>query len=297
MDEALSEFRGSDAACWDEWAAMMAEAEPARPGEATAEPARAGEAGPGLVSSKTSDTHRENSGSPAASADRKTCTLERNPARLKRMQRTVRESSRLLQEEIQHGGFRYWAVFLTLTYAPDQDWEPGHVSAFMKTLREHLRRRKIRARYVWVMELMKNGKPHYHVVVWLPRGHKLPKPDDAGWWPWGSTNIQAARSPVGYLSKYASKGAPELDDPYKPQIPPGARLSGNGGLSKAARQVRSWRLCPAWVRELFTVEDRPVRAPGGGWLSRATGHWEPPRWRIKECAVDWSWITFEEIGA
>ena len=251
-------------------------------------------AAPGLVSSKTSVTRHENSDLPEPSPT--TVVLERVPARMKRMRATVTQSAELLQGEAMHGGFRTWAVFVTLTYAPEHEWQPGQVTEFIRSVREYLRRQGIRARYVWVIELTKHGRPHYHVLFFLPRGKKLPKPDLRGWWPWGMSNIQPARKPVGYLVKYASKGVPAMDDPAMPAIPKGARLSGNGGLSVQARQVRSWRLAPAWVRELFTVEDRPVRAPGGGWLSRVTGHWEPPRWRIKARAADWSWIEFERVG-
>lgn len=251
---------------------------PRDPGGEAPRGASGAAAAPGLVSSKTS------------------VTLERNPTRIKRMQKTVRESSRLHQEEVAASGLRFWAVFLTFTYAPDATWEPGHMTAYVRAVRAYLGRLGLACRYVWVMELHKSGRPHYHAVFWLPRGQRLPKPDQVGWWPYGSTKIELARSPVGYLAKYASKGVPEMGaDDHRPAIPKGARLSGNGGLSKAARMVRSWRLCPAWVREIFSVEDRPIRAPGGGWLSRLTGDFEPSRWAIVDRAPDWSWIRFEPV--
>lgn len=266
-------------------------ADPLRPGSDSAGGAAVP---PGLVSSKTSDTRNEDNGLSAPSAV-KAVVMERIPARLKRMRKMVSQSAELLQGEAGQGGFRWWAVLVTLTYAADQDWQSGQVTGFIKSVREYLRRKRIPARYVWVIELTKNGRPHYHVLFFLPHGRRLPKPDLRGWWPYGMTKIEKAFSPVGYLVKYASKGVPEMDDPAAPAIPKGARLSGNGGLSKAARQLRSWRLAPAWVRELFTVEDRPIRAPGGGWMSRLTGRLEPPQWRIKNRAADWSWIEFERI--
>ena len=60
--------------------------------------------------------------------------------------------------------------------------------------------------YVWVLELTKRGRPHYHVLFWLPRGISMPKADKQGWWRHGMTNTVPARSPVGYLCKYTSKG-------------------------------------------------------------------------------------------
>lgn len=247
-----------------------------------------GAAGPGLVSSETSDTSGHGAAAPG-SENPAGITVYRHDARLKRMQRSVRTAAELHRDEIQDGGFRGWVAMVTLTYAPEIAWEPRHVSAFVKAVRQYLARRGHACRFVWVLELTKRGRPHYHALFWLPYGLTLPKPDRRGWWPHGSTRIELARSPVGYLCKYASKGCAEGD------LPKGARLCGLGGLSVAGRRLRSWRLCPAWVREVFAVEDRPIRAPGGGWLSRLSGAFEPARWRLVERAPDWSWLRFEPV--
>ncbi|HPE81497.1 MAG TPA: hypothetical protein PKZ35_16000 [Gammaproteobacteria bacterium] len=205
---------------------------------------------------------------------------------MKRMKRGVITSARLMREDLERGGFRCRAAMLTLTYCPGAEWDPKQVTALVRLVREYLRRRGHRCRYVWVLETTKVGKPHYHVLFWLPRGVTLPKPDKRGWWPWGSTRIEWVRQAVGYLAKYASKGS---DHPF----PPGARLHGNGGLSAEARAERTWWLAPGWVREVFTVVNRPARAPGGGWVSRETGDWIPSPWRLVDKAADWSWCRFE----
>lgn len=244
-----------------------------------------GAVGPGLVSSKTS------------------VTLHREPARIKRMASTVRTVSQLHQDETGASGYRWWALFLTFTYAPGHDWAPRHMTALIKAVRAFLARQGLPCRYVWVMELHRSGRPHFHAVLWLPKGKRLPKPDLRGWWPWGSTKIELARSPVGYLCKYASKGASVVDAALEEgggAIPKGARLCGSGGLSTAGRLLRSWRLAPAWVREIFdSPEHRPIRAPGGGWLSRLTGEAVPSPWFLAEHAPDWSWCRFErrEVAA
>lgn len=246
-------------------------------------------AGPGLVSLETSVT-RPSEGSGKVPQVSEVVEIDRHEARLKRMRRSVQSAAEILQGEAHSGGRRWKSAMVTLTYAPSAVWEPGQVTGLVQRVRQWLKRRDVPCCFVWVLELTQAGRPHYHILFWLPRGLTLPKPDKQGWWPHGSTRIEWARSPVGYLVKYASKG---IDGG---ELPKGARLSGCGGLSFAGRCVRSWRLCPAWVREVFTVEDRPVRSPGGGWLSRLTGAFEAARWRLVARAPDWSWLRFAPVG-
>jgi hypothetical protein len=248
-----------------------------------------GAAGPGLVSLETSVT-RPSGGSGKPSQVTDVVEIHRHEARLKRMRRSVQSAAEILQDEARSGGRRWKSAMVTLTYRPEVRWEPGQVTAFVQRVRKYLGRRDVPCCFVWVLELTQAGRPHYHVLFWLPRGLTLPKPDKQGWWPHGSTRIEWARSPVGYLVKYASKG---IDGE---ELPKGARLSGCGGLSFSGRCVRSWRLCPAWVREVFSVDDRPVRASGGGWLSRLTGAFEAARWRLVGRALDWSWLRFAPVG-
>jgi hypothetical protein len=220
----------------------------------------------GLVSTSTSDT--------LPSQER---LIDGRAARLHRMRRAVVTSARLHQDGLP-SGFR--AAMITLTYARGQDWHPRQVSFLLQRCRQWLARRRRRLRYAWVLELTKAGRPHFHVVLWLPRSIRLPKPDRAGWWPWGSTRIEWARRAVGYLAKYASKGQ---DTHY----PKGVRIHGAGGFSEAARLERAWWLAPAWVRERCTPEERPQRARGGGWVLRLSGEWFPPRYRVEWVAGGW----------
>lgn len=181
------------------------------------------------------------------------------------MKRGVLTAGRLLQEEAQGRG---WCAMVTLTYKPGSRWHPRHIAEFTKRCRSYLGRRRARARYVWVLETTRAGVPHYHCLVWLPFGIKLPKPDVVGWWPHGLSQIQKARSALGYLAKYLSKGQ---DDP----LPRGSRLHGSGGLTAEGRRCRSWHLLPRYIRSKVTPEDRAKRCPGGGWVSRDTGEWWP----------------------
>lgn len=182
------------------------------------------------------------------------------------MRRGVITSGRLLQAEADP---RDWTAMVTLTYRPGCRWHPGHVSAFVKGCRRYLEARGARARYVWVQELTRAGIPHYHVLFWLPRGIKLPRPDESGLWRHGSSRIERARKPVGYLAKYASKGS--QDD----RLPRGARLHGHGGLTAQGRRCRSWWTLPRYIRQQVTPDDRVTRMARGGWVSRDTGEWWP----------------------
>jgi hypothetical protein len=177
----------------------------------------------------------------------------------------------LIQDEVSQGGKRTRAAFVTLTYRKAEDWKPSHIREFMNTLRKWLKRRSAAARYVWVAELQDRGAVHYHVLVWLPKGLTLPKPDKQGWWKHGLTNIQLARKPVGYMAKYASKCSQKGG-----VFPKGCRLHGNGGVGAGRDELRWWK-CPKWVRERFPLAEQhcPRRCIGGGWISQVTGEFAP----------------------
>ena len=153
---------------------------------------------------------------------------------------------------------------LTMTYRPGVAWDRRHVSECLKRARHWMARRGLRLRYVWVMELTKRGFPHYHVMVWLPLGVKLPKLDDAGWWPHGMTRMEWAVCAGGYMAKYVSKG----DD--RP-MPEGARMYGAGGLEGAALREARWWAKPTWLRDAVTMDDQVARRVGGGWVDLDTG--------------------------
>ena len=187
--------------------------------------------------------------------------------RLKRLQKSVRESAEVIQESLQNARVKYKAHMVTLTYRDDVDWSPRQVSNYLKCVREWARRKAIFLHYVWVLELTKRGRPHYHVLFWLPRGISMPKADKQGWWRHGMTNTVPARSPVGYLCKYTSKG---IDFDSWGKLPRGGRLYGHGGFTPFMRITRVWRLAPSWVRELIDEVDG-VRKVGCYWVNRASG--------------------------
>ena len=197
-------------------------------------------------------------------------------SRLSRMRRAVMTAARLLDDEARSGGMRGRWAMVTLTYAAVDGWCPRHISALTTHLREWMRRRGHRLRGTWVAELQYRGAVHYHVLVWLPRGLTLPKPDKQGWWPHGSTRVEWVRwSGVAYITKYASKGW------GGGRLPRGLRLHGCLGLSRSGATERRWWVAPAWVREVWPDWRVDVmRAPGGGWVSRVLGEWVPSPWRV-----------------
>lgn len=226
----------------------------------------------GLVPSSTSDT-----------APDERHEIDRVQSRLSRMSKGIKTGARLHCEDAQKGGFRVFTAMVTLTYSPCSDYSKRHISNFLKCAREWHRRRRLHMRYVWVLELTKASRPHYHVLFWLPRGYRLPKPDKRGWWPHGMSKIEGAQKPVGYLAKYASKLANSAQGELKKVfrgLPKGARLHGCGGLSEASARERRWWLSPTWVRRAWPSSDDPRPAPGGGWASRITGSWLSSPYRV-----------------
>jgi hypothetical protein len=197
--------------------------------------------------------------------------------RLRRMKQNVITSSRLHDEAARKGSMRGRWAMVTLTYRDDAEWAPDQVGKFINRVRDYASRRGFKARYVWVLELTKRYRPHYHALVWVPRGYSFPKPDKQGWWRQGLTRIEYARNPVGYMAKYGSKGS---DAETQRFLPKGARLSGNGGLTKDARTELRWWKLPKWVREVFDSICDVARRDGGGYLNRDTGEFLASPWRV-----------------
>lgn len=178
---------------------------------------------------------------------------------------------------------------LTLTYRPDADYEPKQVAELQNAVEKYLGRRGISYRGVWVLELTKAGRPHYHLLLWLPRGVTLPKPDKQGWWRHGLTRIEWARNAVGYLVKYASKAKDDWQ--AGSAFPPGARLFGVRGLADS-RPGYTHAMRPFWMRERVGCGDRVKRLRGGGFLNLSTGECFESPWEVVGRARDWGWVEF-----
>ena len=192
-------------------------------------------------------------------------------ARLKRMRRTVINSARCHIR--QRRGFRDRWLMVTTTYADDQQWAVSDVRDFLQRVRMFFKRRGWPLSYVWVLELTKRGRPHYHVLLRLGVNQRIPNPDDCGWWQKGSTNVEPCRNAVGYVAKYASKGGDRED------FPKGARIHGAAGLNTDSRiEVAFWNL-PVWVRERITEMQRLIRI-AGGFVVPSTGEFLPTPYEV-----------------
>lgn len=195
--------------------------------------------------------------------------------RLRKMKQNVITSARLHEEEARTGSMRGRWAMLTLTYRDDARWIARQVSELLMSLRKYCDSRSFQFRYTWVLELTQRGRPHYHILMWLPKGRTLPKPDKQGWWEHGLTRIEWARNAIGYIAKYASKG----DDYNLTTLPKGARLSGFGGLAKQSRTELRWWKLPQWVREVFS-EIVDVAREQGGYRNRSTGDFLASRFKV-----------------
>lgn len=204
-------------------------------------------------------------------------------ARCQRLRRVIRGAGQEMSLAHQRKGLRYRCAMVTLTYHPDKQWEAHHVSQYIRRVRQWMHRRGHQLRYVWVAELQRRGAVHYHVLIWMPRGLTLPKPDKQGHWPHGSTRIEWARRPVGYLIKYASKLTQQAG-----KIPKGLRIFGIGGCPIHL----GWWRAPAWMRQIASPRMRVVRRYGCWWCVDDLAHAYRSPWRLlhvsdTEIQVEW----------
>lgn len=208
--------------------------------------------------------------------------------RLRRMKRVVGAAAEKIGTAYAAERRRYRAAMVTLTYRPGEEWSPRDITGFLKRARAWLARRKAPLRAVWVLELQKRGAPHYHVLLWLPRGLTLPKPDKRGWWTRGSTRIEWARNPVRYLTKYASKG-----DAHADRLPRGARIFSVLGCPANL----SWWRAAAWLRAIASPGQSIRYRRGGWWIVEELAHaWRTP-WRVVAIgaeSIDIAWIGWSD---
>lgn len=256
----------------------------------------------GLVPYTTSPTAFQGAGLGTNDPNSKTIFLNHSACRLARLKHHLRTASRLVKETMARAGHDWRAVFVTLTYRPGVEWQARHLSVYLDALQKWATRKVGHTLpYVWCAELQKRGAVHYHVVVWLPKGCGIPRPDGrGGWWRHGCSNVKSVkRNAVGYLMKYVSKGCDVGGG--RGEFPRGARICGSGGLDKLARCEFTWWRWPRFLREVSgfqTGADFAVvaarcrrgamgvqRARGGGWVWRASGEITRAAWGLVRLMV------------
>lgn len=211
--------------------------------------------------------------------------------RLKKLQKTVRVTAEVICERIAAFRQKMKPAMVTLTYRPDVDWSPKHVSMYIDCVKKWAKRRNLTVHYIWVLELTKKGVPHYHVMWWIPKGYCMPKADKQGWWKHGMTNSVWARKPVGYLCKYTSKG---IDKDSYGKLPRNARLHGSGGLTPPMRVSKIWLCAPSWVREIFDV-NHGVKKFGCYWVDRVTLKGFSSPWHFDHKSRILKWAGFGSV--
>lgn len=201
--------------------------------------------------------------------------------RLKKTARRVRSVVDMAGDRGEDGCSGGTWRMVTLTYKPERDasgnwlpgscpeWQPDHISEAIHCFREwsnRLQKRGLSGKmpYVWVAELQRNGRVHYHVLIKVPRNIMLPKWDLRGWWKHGSSEVALVRkSGKRYLAKYLSKGA----DGGRGKFPRGARCSGWGQLPAEGRAWVRFQLLPLWVQRETSPDELAAglvkRVPGG----------------------------------
>jgi hypothetical protein len=179
-----------------------------------------------------------------------------------RLRRSVWFDASCIQRTLPHGS-RCWMI--TFTYATAEQVAPKQLSKAFDHFRKWCnRRRLIKLLYLWVVENQKRGVPHYHLIVWLPKGFEPPpKFDETGWWPHGCTQRKpVTKSATGYVMKYVAKW-----DYQHCRFPKGMRLYGSGGINLADRRIRQWTNMPGWARSEYGVGE--LRRVKGGILDIA----------------------------
>lgn len=200
------------------------------------------------------------------------------------MRRVVISTADASRDHVQQGGNRYDAIFVTLTYAEQYQWSTRDISGYIKRTREWMQRRAIRPMYQWVIELTKKGKPHYHILWWVPKGTRLPKPDTCGHWDRGFSRIERAFKPVGYLVKYATKGD-------SGEFPKGARLFGVGASVEHIKLTRHRAGLPMWLSDATEADCRCARVARVGWVEKATGAIHVTPWLVEFARDAWGFVT------
>lgn len=185
--------------------------------------------------------------------------------RLKRQRRRVRAYCELLKYK------NYDHIMITLTYKNEEEYEYKDITTFIRKLKTRYKN-KIKG-YTWVAEVQKRGYEagglHYHLIIAVPKGFRIGKPDSTGLWTKGMTKVEKART-IFYVVKYTGK------EYQKRGLPKGYRLFAIWIAKDLLTDLDKWDLrkssLPIWVVQIvdsrieWCIDGVSVeRCKGGGW--------------------------------
>lgn len=166
-------------------------------------------------------------------------------------------------------------IMVGLTYRNQDLFKLRDITDFIR----RLRRRRLVYGYCWVHEMQnrRDGTKvsHYHVIVAVKPGTRLPMPDKSGYWKKGSSSVTWARSPY-YICSYTGKedqkkGLPVYAHMYAAWISPEIYKT----LSKYLKSEFKKSTYPCWLNQVlntrldWVTEGVPVErvrsGGGGGW--------------------------------
>lgn len=227
--------------------------------------------------------------------------------RYKRLKRNLTRASQIITEELDFHRVDYKAIMVTLTYRDaDVMHEHSDIREYIQRLRvwiSSLNRsvplkkrngRKAWFKYVWVIEQTKTGRPHYHVLFWLPKWLRLPNADTFGWWRKGLSNQVLAKNAVGYLVKYCSKCG-SIAVPFDK----GVRLFGLGGLTTNERDRYAYFRSPSWLKFILGNHYFHLRKKGVYWVVEKTyGYSSPYSYNYQTSICSWrGWQPIVEVSS
>jgi len=177
--------------------------------------------------------------------------LDTKEARIQRLKKRTLESAKFFDDSR-----KCWLI--TLTYRCTVEEEQTHLTKaralfFRWYARNHPAAPK--PRMVWVRELTKKGKLHYHIVM---TGDYPGKWDKLGLWPYGMTQVKNIKTSdtnsstiiaLRYITKYISKPDSKIDRRFKSW-----RSYGFAGFSMDEKKLVTYSLLPAWMKT-FKVDD------------------------------------------
>lgn len=193
--------------------------------------------------------------------------IDSRQARINRCRKRVVSWANTLKPFLDKVGCQYKMVMMGLTYRPGVEWRANDIRDFIAKLKREVGLKNIIS-MARVAELQERGAVHFHIIVIVKQGVRVPFPDKSGLWRHGSSRVEKARSPF-YLVSYTKK------EYQKSGIyPKGCRMYEVWINPEFVSYVERWyfRLSslPGWFAEIVRKDiehegEKWCRLKGGGW--------------------------------